>query len=389
MGGKPAPHIKRGGRTKNNLETKAGMVMTLSPDFSAHHTLDVEHRRRVQSLRKESVAKVPQLDPKILAEKLRDPDIAVRLAARAAAREPVIEKKMGEELAYMLSAGPVLMKYYDIQEDDSEKKPCVASSKSILRYFIPDAVESDPDAGRKGALMKEYERATTFQVDPIDDNETVCKCCGSKDVVLVTIEACRICRNCDACEPVVVETERPPSKDTVKDSTTFCYKKASHFAEHIANCQGKQHTNIPDDVFDAILTELKKKQVTNLAEVTAAQIKEILKKMRLSKYYEHTAFILNRLTGKETATLSPALVEQLHTMFKQIQGPFVRHAPAHRQNFLSYTYTLHKMVQLLGHDELLPLFPLLKSPEKLRQQDETWKRVVEDPAVRWEFVPSM
>ena len=115
----------------------------------------------------------------------------------------------------------------------------------------------------------------------------------------------------------------------------------------------------------------------------------ILKKMRLSKYYEHTSFILNRLTGKETVTLSPALVEQLTTMFKQIQGPFVRHAPRSRTNFMSYTFVLHKQLQLLGRDDLLPLFPLLKSRDKLRQQDIIWQKICEDPSVRWEFVPSL
>ena len=56
-------------------------------------------------------------------------------------------------------------------------------------------------------------------------------------------------------------------------------------------------------------------------------------------------------------------------MFKEIQVPFMKHCPENRKNFLSYSYVLHKFCELLELDYLLEYFPLLKSREKLQQQD--------------------
>ena len=72
---------------------------------------------------------------------------------------------------------------------------------------------------------------------------------------------------------------------------------------------------------------------------------------------------------------------------KEIQIPFIRHCPKDRKNFLSYSYVLHKFVELLGLDEFLPSFPLLKSREKLHQQDLIWEKICRD--LGWEFIRSL
>jgi hypothetical protein len=74
-------------------------------------------------------------------------------------------------------------------------------------------------------------------------------------------------------------------------------------------------------------------------------------------------------------------------MFKEIQGPFLKHCPKNRKNFLSYSYVLFKFCQLLDKDEFLPHFSLLKSREKLHVQDQIWKKICVD--VNWEFIQSI
>lgn len=96
-----------------------------------------------------------------------------------------------------------------------------------------------------------------------------------------------------------------------------------------------------------------------MADLTPKKIKEILKKLRINKYYEHSNHIINKLNGIPIPHFEPELEEKLRTMFKLIQPPFVKYAPPDRKNFLSYSYVLHKMIQLLGRDEYLPNFPLL------------------------------
>jgi len=370
-------------------------------DFSARHTLDVEHRRRMQALKERTDAAPESPDMRERLADLSSPDIGVRLAARIAVADALkaakavgkgrARPKMDDELKYMIRAGPVLMKYYDIQDaPDDTSRAQIASKTSILRYFMPPGDRDDTSTGAKAQLLKEYERATCKvsdggEGDPAPER---CKCCGAiGQLQVVTAEAIRVCRACDAFEPVVVETERPPSKDTVKDSVTFCYKRLNHFNEWLSQIQGKQQTNIPDDVYDAILLELKKRKITNLSDLTAKQVKEILKKLKFNKWYEHVTFILNKLTGRQPQTLHPDLEEKLRVMFKMIQAPFIKHAPRARANFLSYSYVLNKLVRLLGHDELLPSFPLLKSREKLAAMESCFKLICAD--LKWPFIPSM
>lgn len=85
--------------------------------------------------------------------------------------------------------------------------------------------------------------------------------------------------------------------------------------------------------------------------------------------------------------LPAALEDRLKAMFAEIQEPFERNCPPKRKNFLSYAYTLYKFCELLGEDEYLQHFPLLKSNVKLYAQDQIWKKICRD--LMWEFIPSV
>lgn len=115
-------------------------------------------------------------------------------------------------------------------------------------------------------------------------------------------------------------------------------------------------------------------------------MREILKRLRINKYYEHINYIINRINGVPTPQFSPDLEEKLYKMFRDIQAPFLKHCPKDRKNFLSYSYVLYKFFQILGLNEYLKYFPLLKSREKLYVQDQIWKNICID--LNYEFIPS-
>lgn len=115
-------------------------------------------------------------------------------------------------------------------------------------------------------------------------------------------------------------------------------------------------------------------------------MKAILKKLRLNNYYEHIPHIMSKITGKPPPTINRETEERLKNMFKEIQATFAEHKPDDRINFLSYSYTLHKMCELLELDEFLTCFPLLKSREKLRTQDKIWASIT--AAQNWQYIPS-
>ena len=85
--------------------------------------------------------------------------------------------------------------------------------------------------------------------------------------------------------------------------------------------------------------------------LTPYKLREILKKLKKNKYYEHVPHIINRLNGEPPPTISRETEEELRRMFKEIQIPFHKFCPKSRKNFLSYSYVLHKFVQLLELDD--------------------------------------
>lgn len=124
-----------------------------------------------------------------------------------------------------------------------------------------------------------------------------------------------------------------------------------------------------------------------MADLTNSKVKEILKTLKNNKYYEHIPHIINKLNGIPTPHFELEIEEKLRSMFKQIQPLFLKYAPKSRKNFLSYSFVIHKFMQLLGKDEYLSFFSLLKARDKLNQQDIIWKKICNE--LHWEFIPSI
>lgn len=151
--------------------------------------------------------------------------------------------------------------------------------------------------------------------------------------------------------------------------------------------QAKESTEIPDEVYNNIINELKKMKITNVNKITIQTIKQILKKLKYNQYYEHTPFIVSKITKRSPPVLNRNTEEKIKIMFKQIQEPFIKHCPSNRINFLSYSYVLHKIFQILEMNEYVHYFDLLKSREKLRVQEEIWKKICAE--LDWPFYPSV
>tara|TARA_B100000029_G_scaffold20957_1_gene21242 strand:+ start:18 stop:722 length:705 start_codon:yes stop_codon:yes gene_type:complete len=196
-----------------------------------------------------------------------------------------------------------------------------------------------------------------------------------------------ICPLCGYLESILIDSDKPSYKEPPKEMTTFAYKRINHFNEWLAQFQAKETTEIPEDVYDEILVEIKKERILNMADLTPKKLRLILRKIKKNKYYEHIPHIINQLNGLPPPVISNEVEEVLRRMFKEIQVPFQKYCPKGRKNFLSYAYVLYKFFELLEMDEYLNCFSLLKSRDKLHQQDVIWKKICEE--CRFEFIPSL
>ena len=206
---------------------------------------------------------------------------------------------------------------------------------------------------------------------------------------LMTCEALLVCPKCGDEVEAIMESDKPSYKDPPHENMYFAYKRINHFKEQLSHFQAKETTKIPQEVYDVILVEFKKEKKTNLASLTRARVKRYLQKyshLGYNKYYENINQIICYLNGMQPLSMPPEVEEQLCNMFQKIQEPFEKHCPQDRTNFLSYSYVIHKFCQLLGYHEYLPYFNLLKSKDKLHEQDKIWKKICVD--LGWKYFSS-
>ena len=306
-----------------------------------------------------------------------------------------------DEIEYYENTSSILFNYYEMLEKQSSANSSSNNkykNKSILESFnitLPKddikEIEDDDKIIEKSDLVDQYLSITNkYYIKKMDnnncDNIEMCHRCNIP-LICLQHDAIMICNNCGYQELLLVEQNRPILKQNTKDTSHFSYKRINHFREWCNQVQGKESTDIPNDIFEKILNEIKKEKIIDTKRITYSKMREILKRLRINKYYEHINYIINRINGIPTPQFSTELEEKLCAMFKDIQGPFLKHCPKDRKNFLSYSYVLYKFFQILGLNEYLKFFPLLKSREKLYVQDQIWKKICED--LNYKIIPSL
>ena len=223
---------------------------------------------------------------------------------------------------------------------------------------------------------------------PNEIRNHTCLRCKSSNIIFIHMDSENVCRDCGAVEYILnTELTYKEEQETSEKVINYSYKRENHFNEWISQFQAQESTTIPPEVIQQLRNEFKKMKIQKLNEITHAKVRALLKKLRLNKYYEHVPYIANSLNGIEPPKMSGALEDKLRHMFKQIQEPFDNNCPEDRKNFLSYSYVLYKFCELLGEDQFLACFPLLKSKEKLYQQDVIWKKICHD--LKWEFIATV
>ncbi len=393
---------------RNTLEARS----TLDAIHNAHVSKFLNNDEQIQEL----TDKIEKLEAQI-AEQQGSSDILLlkREKSQLEGKSASLINK-DDLLDYYLNTGNLVFDYYDIQEKISAGAATAMGSAASAKArpgsifaaleaaaAVPaDAVGATAAAGPTGPAppTTSFDREKLLDkylqiVDPelaknvtneIDENWSECPNCN-KDMIFSMNEAYISCSSCGYQDFVLIDSDKPSYKDPPREISYYAYKRINHFNEWLAQFQAKESTEIPQEIFDGILMELKKERITNMASLKLTKLREILRKLKYNKYYEHIPHILNRLNGQNAPVMSRDNEEKLRHMFKEIQPSFQKHCPSDRSNFLSYSYVLYKFCELLELDEFLPSFPLLKNRDKLYMQDKIWQKICED--MKWEFIRTL
>lgn len=298
-----------------------------------------------------------------------------------------------------MDSSHLLYEYYNEDAVFSDNKTIKSSKKTVLDFFgkakKPSKKEfsdvSKSEYSSKNDIMDNYlsivdknhiKNVINISNEEID-NCPYCLLPRIQD----NVHGCMICPKCGNEEKILVDCDTPSYKEPPRELTYFAYKKINHANEWLSQFQAKESTDISEAIFEKIIGELKKESYINLKQLSVEKVRDILKKLDLTKYYEHCHYITNRITGKPAPVITGELEDKVRNMFKEIQGPWMKYCPSDRSNFFSYPYIFYKFFQLLDKDEYLPYCRLLKSREKLQEHDEVWKKICID--LKWQYIPTV
>ena len=257
--------------------------------------------------------------------------------------------------------------FFKIKEDNESHKIIQKDNNNIVLKYLSNVSDDFLDINNF--------------VYPTD----ICQVCYKGELIPLEDDGLLVCNMCSRSIPYLVENEKPSYKEPPKEVCFYAYKRINHFKEIIAQFQGKETTQIPEEVIENIKLQIKKERI-EISQITNPKTKEILKKLGYNKYYEHIPFIKEKL-GIKPPIMSPELEDTLFNLFTELQTPYSKYCPDDRVNFLNYYYTAYKLCELLGEDKYLPEFPMLKDPEKRMEQDIIWKKICAE--LDWEFIPTI
>ena len=285
---------------------------------------------------------------------------------------------------YYMKNMDILMEYYDRPAQVAQNPKDTTTFMKFFTAVVP--VES---AGMtKKQIFDEYVARMKLGNAP-EVTQQMTEHCNSCNVAReeISSEGILVCPRCGSEEYSLVVSDFPSFRDPPKERNNYAYKKINHLNEILNQFQAKESTMIPEEVMNEVVLEIRKRRINNIADLTEKEIREILKKLGRSKYYEHAAHILSRLNGNPPPTITPEIEEKIRAMFQEIQAPFLLYCPNDRTNFLSYSYILYKFFELLDLDEYKVYFPLLKSRDRLIAHDQIWAKICD--YLKWEFIRSV
>lgn len=349
-------------------------------------TIEQKHREKLNFFQKERKS-IPKKEKRLLEinKELNDNTVQynkIQLKKEQFNISQTIEDFQNLEIDYFLKIAPLLNEY----NEDSLNINSQVENDSRMGNFVNVTYSQN----KKGTMYNEYMNkveSAAYDVKALDTY--ICNTCNSKKIVLSN-DSSMLCPSCGVSElffdtgAAALSYEQEIATDT---NTCFSYKRISHFNEWLAQFQAKETTEIPQELIENVINEFKKARIYNTKDITQTKVKQFLKKLKYNKYYDHVPHITNMLNGIKPPTVGFDLEERLRNMFREIQEPFEKSKPKSRSNFLSYSYCLYKFCELLGKDEFLNCFPLLKSREKLHEQDKMWKSICND--LSWQYIPTV
>ena len=202
-----------------------------------------------------------------------------------------------EDINYLLDTGSILFSYYNqMNEKRVEKKKKKETpidkfkEKTIIDFFQKKNTQKSEHPLKKvenatsikKEKEKEHSNVNNFLKDSKQSKEKMyesysirigdeqllidqqddgtiehCVSCGVERKLFMS-DGKMICPNCGDEKFILIDSDKPSYKEPPRELSYFAYKRINHLNEWLAQFQAKESTDIPQEVYDKILLELKK-----------------------------------------------------------------------------------------------------------------------------------
>lgn len=187
---------------------------------------------------------------------------------------------------------------------------------------------------------------------------------------------------CESCgifydEPELIVTDLY----NYKAKPQRCYKREDHFKEVLYQLQGKEGKDVPKEILETVTNHLPDPLSTNVTEIRA-----VLRKLKLTKYVENVFYITFAITGQEPPFIPRESEDKMIRLFSRILVAYGNIENHKRRSFPNYYYIVYKLLELMGHTDLLVRVPMLKTKLRVKHHDQIWKQLCGE--LDWTFIPT-
>lgn len=277
----------------------------------------------------------------------------------------------------------VVEKYHKLN-NTNVSIPFFTSDKSILKNHSRKKRETTAEFVRK---MKQYPPLVRMVPSSLDAKVALrsspppCVCGNASE--FIRDEDRTVCAMCSTEQLLISNISSFSDVGRVNMSGKYTYNRKTHFRDCIMQYQGKQKTNIPLEIYNAIRLELDKCKAVDLSErdhvkkyakITRLMVLNILKSLNIDdvkKYYDDIVLIHHTITGQECPDiehLEDVLLEDFDKLTTTYDnrtdcdsgtGP-----PFKRKNFINAQFVLYQLLRKHNYKCSNMDFLTLKKPER-------------------------
>lgn len=202
-----------------------------------------------------------------------------------------------------------------------------------------------------------------------------CDLCGGSSFHCTDYEV--LCRVCGSVYPHLHFVSSSTSYQHPVGNSRYDYRRESHFNDCLRLAQGVCKRKATPKELSSVFGVLTKQGYRDPRAIKPTDVRVALKALRFTKLYESTPRVLEQLTGRTTPMIPGPVRACMTDIFHHVARCYETYRPPGRKNFLSYSFTVVKIMQLCGCRCVLwyENVPTLKCAQKLETQDRIWRKI--------------